>query len=928
MSAVSKFSQPTKTYDMESYLFSKRSGKQDTHFVNQEWQILKACVVLLFLSLNGLYSQSVLTRPRNASDQDADGKPLYTQPPQYPWYVISDRDNNQLYKDPSVASTKLRTIAFNQVMYVLDSSKTGDFIQVVPVRDQGKDLFSAVGQPLNQTKIDELKGWIPIDHVVKFQEAQRQGSSSDKIRQHRWFRKGFIAAVGGGGGDGLFLYKNPDQYSNGQPAEATQYYFVFKQTAQSYLVGTSDRIGRDSEVNLDGWVPRSTFTLWPNNMAYEPNWDLSARTEFVEKTIRPYFFINDNIANCRPDYYKTSVSPPPGIERVEMVNNGQRMEPYSFRLFSLDYTDSYVKKIGNVADPTYLDQQGIRRTLQKDVINRLKEKIIKEQEVFKTVNMIFAIDGTNSFDPYWPSIASGIKAALSGMSERSVELGLNFKYGIIVYRDGASNSTNYPFSGLTADINRLSTFMSSQKPGDPEGGDLEGLFVGLNTLFDLNKGNNFFSPSNANYLFVIGDAGNRVATTGNPLPLWDNSINTVIDNLSKYYFNVIGIHVNCPKSNPAPYMAFKDQLTEIAKNVTAKKFPYSNLSGVFIDANNEIKIDEKFKDEFGCSGIIYSPPGQTIEVAKVTNLIRNTLTKISADVWKKEAQNLYLKLYPEPTYNRTFTIDEFRRIIKAAINQPGSTVVQFVETGYMRKQLKDQANPSIDLRNPLFYDVVMLSDDDLKTLRTALQGLVADDGKPAQSLDQMRRSMHENWINVLTTVLKLYSNKSPTDLETMNKLTLEELSKILTGTPGPTQFSKYRLSDILVNDRMPSDLFVSYLSSFVLTRYCIDILLSTQPVRPGSLPRWFSNYNRILRAFLVNSFGIAKPTPAQINTLINRLPERLNNAYFNLDKTKFTIPIDISLRQKKYEWVDCRVFPNDVTYQKLVAEIKDILKLP
>ncbi|MCX6227079.1 MAG: hypothetical protein NTV01_20410, partial [Bacteroidia bacterium] len=196
--------------------------------------------------------------------------------------------------------------------------------------------------------------------------------------------------------------------------------------------------------------------------------------------------------------------------------------------------------------------------------------------------------------------------------------------------------------------------------------------------------------------------------------------------------------------------------------------------------------------------------------------------------------------------------------------------------------------------------------------------------------DEMRRNMYSNWINVLTTVLKLYNNQSSTDLTAMNGLSLEELSKILTGTPGPKQFSTYILSDIQGNGRMPSNLFMSYLSSFILTKYCIDILLSPKPVRPTKIPLWFDNYKRLLRAYLVNSFGVTNPSPDQLNKVITQLPDRLitNNSYFNLDKTKFTIPMDVSLRQKKYEWVDCRIFPNDVSYQKLVSEIRNILKLP
>ncbi|MCX6224477.1 MAG: hypothetical protein NTV01_06955, partial [Bacteroidia bacterium] len=678
---------------MKTYLFSQLPNKKAKPNLKQEKRFLIFCAAFLWIATSGLYSQDVLARDSTHTDQDADGKSLNGKSSELPWFVVSDRNDNQLYKEPNT-KTKLRIIGFNQVLYVLRTS--GDFIEVVPVKDTvpkpNQDLFSATGKPLNQARIDELKGWIPIDHVIRFLEAQRQGAKSDKIKQRRWLRKGFIAAIGGGEGGGLFLYRKPDEFITGIPVEATQYYFVYKQTAKSYLVGTSDKLSRDAESNLDGWVPKSTFTLWPNNMAYEPNWDLTSRQEFRDKQIGTYFFIDDSISNCKREYYKIPATPPKGIERVLLENDGKRMPAYSFRLFSLNYTDSDTKKIGNVADPTFEDANGVRQKLSNDVITTLKGKISDAQEVFKTVNMIFAIDGTNSFEPYWPSIAAGIREALTGMNERSQELGLSFNYGILVYRDGASNSTYYPFSGLTTDINRLSAFMSTQKASDPEGGDLEGLFVGLNTLFDLNKDDKFFSPSNANYLFVIGDAGNRVGTSANPIPAWDSKINTVVDNLSKYYFNVVGIHVNCPTSNPVPYLAFKDQIYEIAKSVTANRFPYDDINGIFVDANNEIKIDGKYKDAFGCSGIIYSPPGKKIEVSRVTNLIKTTLTKISADVWRKEAQNLYIKMYQEPVYRNKFKIEEFRRIVKAAMNQPGSTVVQFVETGYMKKQLKDPDN--------------------------------------------------------------------------------------------------------------------------------------------------------------------------------------------------------------------------------------------
>jgi hypothetical protein len=436
---------------------------------------------------------------------------------------------------------------------------------------------------------------------------------------------------------------------------------------------------------------------------------------------------------------------------------------------------------------------------------------------------------------------------------------------------------------------------------------------------------------------ILTGSRNRVSTgANNQLLDWDTNVNSVIDNLSKYYFNVVGIQVNCPTTNTPAYQAFKDQLSEITRSVTAERFPYSDMRGVFVEANNELKIDERVRGEFGCSGVIYSPPGQHIDPDIVTNKMTTTLNNITSDDWKKQVLNLYIKLYPkylslaECRCECECKINCFRRIFLAILNCPDceSGLVQFVETGALNLRLSSNADAALSLKNRLFYDVVMLSNEDLRTLRNALNILVPSGGS-AIPLAQMRINMYDNWTRVLTQVLRLYS---PGDTAVMNRLSFGELSKILTGTPGPRQFSSFLLGNIRRAPNEPggmaNDLFASYMSSFVLTKYCIEVLLSPNNPKPTSLPAWFNNYNGIVSMFLRNSLGIANPTTQQISRVIIDLPGRLNGSFFNLEERKFRIPMEVSARQKQYEWVDCRIFSNDVTYQKFVCTIREILGLP
>jgi hypothetical protein len=926
---------------------------------NTRWPLKGLMVftsLLLLSQTNFGQSISVLNRTDEFTCQDSEGNNTTgCSGSGLPWFVVSDRNDNKLYlKADTTSQEKVRIIngiqipriKFNDVLYVLEISPDKRFIKVAPVKYNKTELFQnhvisnkVIAQANDVSLVNSLSGWIPIDKVVKYLYCQRQGTNFNNVRE-QWLRKGFIAATAAQVGQ-LQIYKTPDFTPgvDGEPAGTAQYYFVYKVdiVRNAFLVGLFDNLNKNHSENLIGWVPGSIFTIWPNNMAYEPNWDLIARDEFRRHGTLPYFYITNDKSKLKDD-------PTPGVIPDTIENNGRRMDKYRQRLFLLEFADQPWKRIGKVTDPSYRNSAGQLVYMEESEYSILKERVASALETYKKVNIIFAIDGTNSIESYWPEIIKGIQNASESVSKRAADLKFVFNYSILFYRDGAPNLTYpikgapYTFSGFKTEINQLSSFINQQIAFDPDppGEDWEGLFVGLNHLFTLNTNDRLFSKYNANFLFVIGDAGNRIPTV---TPTWNSNWDidkaVIAKKLAQYFFNVIGIQARRPLSKHSAYEAFGSQLRYIVQEVATMKFPEENWNDLFIEGVNDFRIKPELP-EFGCSGVIWLKPDQSLPSNTITKMITTSLTNISNDIWEKEIFNLYEKLYDDPRYKYNITFagqkPAFRNIVRS-VTRGDATVTQFVEKGYLKKE-----HPNIN--NPMFYDVTMLSTTpNIVTLRTALQLLT-----PATIVDeaQTRTAMHTNWINVLTNVLKLYNVSS---VNAMNKLTLGELSNILTGTPGPSQFSAYHLEDIEGVTKMPSKEFYSYLGSFLLTKYCVSILDQNDPNRPNNNAMFFRDEanKRLLRDFIKNAintpdctaidFPLCK-TPQcikdcclsrKVDKVVLVLHQKLNNSFFNLDYTKFDLPISPGSGQNKYEWVDCRIFANDITFKKFIELITSII---
>jgi hypothetical protein len=888
------------------------------------WAILILILCILIAPLGSLHSQTqikVPDRPANCISQFADGSAIIREDKMdSPFFVVSDRDNNQLYKGANLTSDVIATISMNDVLYVLDVNQVNGFYRVAPKKNPKNKtaLFDLNGSALDVPLVNGYTGYIPVSRVVKFYECQRQGIRSDIVNE-QWLRKGFVA-VASGHADQLTMYTNPDLQIGGEKGiNASQYYFVYKENeaGTAFLVGLYDKLNINNS-NFEGWIRRSIFTLWPNSMAYEPNWDTESNASILglqRSNRKPYCFLTDNIPPpvITPAMYYIGAQPPPHTIPDLIDNHGRRMKNYLHRLYLLKYTTEGQKHIGKVTKPTFVNSLGDTIPVPDEDFAILKERCAEAIVDFKTVNVIFAVDGTRSTFDYWQSIIQGIRNALIVLRSNSDQQ-LNFRYSILIYRDSGDSSL-YPFSNMKASLADLETFLNQQAIIYNSPQDEAGLFFGINSLFARNVNNQLFSEKMANYLFVIGDAGNRTHS----LPSWDINESVIVDKLAKFQFNVIGIQINCPNNNPShsnsAYLSFNQQIQSIAKSVTSKRNGNINIDHIWETVNNELKINSTHT-EYGNSGIKYCSPGQTLSANDVSKLIQQKLESISTDGWKSEASNLSHRLWLDPRYHydHIYKEDDFTNIARAAWVLKGTTLTQFVEKGYLLKQLPD-------LADPLFFDVTMLSLDNIMTLRIALDGLIPS-GEIPEQFDDIRLNLHDSWQRVLCNILHLYSDDNA-GKDQMDLLTLEQLSRILTGTPGPSSFAGLHLKDILDNKEMTDAKFLSYLGSFFITKYCIEMLLLSP--RSNSLDGFFYNYSNLLKLFVNNATSEAPIdiTPDQLDNVINQLPGCIRT-YLNLDDTHFLSP-NTPTGQLRYEWVDCRIFPNDEVFNKLKTDILSII---
>lgn len=459
------------------------------------------------------------------------------------WNAWSDRADNTTYKGPSTSSGVKNHLEFNERVRI---AKIENNFALVYVEKQNEVTYPNI-------YANEDKGWIPMSNLLLWEScpANEKGILNKALIVVNLEDKASDA-------DNLFkIYTNPNKQSNkGFATSSVNFRFVMKEdkatgmvllSNESTLSGTTDQM-------LYGWFNKDSYVKWNQRSCLEPNWDRTEVTYFGNNKEKIHVYQNGNLTGDE------IINP---FTFGDITNSdGERGDRYRMPKGSLRYP--ILDKNNQTNESNYycnvFAQNGSLSTAAQhnDSIIRFQNTAVKNKE---GVNLIIAIDGTRSMEPYYKPVKDAIKEGYSYYANKN----LNVKIGIVIYRDYLDGQYltevlplkkhNDPEITSFLDNGGHGKYGIKSAPGDDVP---EALYEGLMAATDKQKMK--FGSKESNLLLVIGDCGNRLNDKRSPAQ------SAIIDRLINNNFQVVAFQVR--RLNQPAYNWFQKQMGEIiTKNV-------------------------------------------------------------------------------------------------------------------------------------------------------------------------------------------------------------------------------------------------------------------------------------------------------------------------------------------------------------------------
>lgn len=403
-----------------------------------------------------------------------------------PWEVWSDRNDNPIYKDPSVSSNEITALSFMQRLFVIELNKNG----WVKVRARKKG------------STNQQVGWVQ----GKFLQLTPYALSDNGIS-----RKAVVLRDG----DFAFNYKKMDEsfeeltrvYDN--PILKAKYkltnsknfeiFFIVKELKDFYLLSKYEDF-KNAPDPIYGWMPKGNVTEWGSRVCYGPAYGAEALQDYPDslpvttdsnkkKQLSNW---NPRSNNQNPDLFEVSGH--------EVTLSNPEDNPYTVRYPDLTSLD---EKYDNIRTLQYILSNSEIRNKTPEEITRIRSKIEALKSSVSNINLIFIIDATSSMKKYYEDIANAIDDVCVSVSNFSSYVeSLTVTVGFYRdYDDGNEAHDMIQTSVYDQDITEtLKTVPCKSKGKDW----YEAMYNGIIKTFDraqINKKQN-------NLVVLIGDDGN------------------------------------------------------------------------------------------------------------------------------------------------------------------------------------------------------------------------------------------------------------------------------------------------------------------------------------------------------------------------------------------------------------------------------------
>lgn len=495
-------------------------------------QVVFYISILFFLLPNSITAQRVLglpqifERPRDLFPRPGDGNDGDYDTPRddkaylreientsnksrtKPWVVISDRDNNPVYRNPSKNGDIVEEVSFRESFLVVDE----------------KDTWLKIGRGTANSRLRssdlQIVGWVPktdmllwtsglVSYRTKINRKVFLLNRSDNIKRLLGDvekRKQLYAEI----------YRSPNATGKEPDKSIYEHYFVYKIENNMYLIGTDDKFNSINIGNtLIGWVNYRKLNDWSTRISLEPNFDPEA---FAERK---------NNEKLRLKGFDT----PQGVENFVLSGNKKGMIWDSDPVIVLDKYMSEKNprrlKVDNVRFPLFSkDNSGNTPIFHSGVIGSIKilvdengklkyESEITEQDFgnirtitkelnYKNnnVNIFFVIEGTDKTYSFKQDIIQAINDLSQQKALRTIP---NVKYGALIYRDipeGESRITEH--IRLSTSLTRVTDFINQASfENQIDQDDYTALFYGLNKSIKVAG----FNDKELNIIVTIGSNG-------------------------------------------------------------------------------------------------------------------------------------------------------------------------------------------------------------------------------------------------------------------------------------------------------------------------------------------------------------------------------------------------------------------------------------
>lgn len=425
------------------------------------------------------------------------------------WEVFPYRSNVKLYADANGATQ-------------VDTASTGDHF-VVYAEKNGYLLLGAGPTWGEQFEKMSFKGWGLKSEFALHRMAMRKNGIWRKAMVVNFIPSELKKEIKDQDFQIAPIYDNPE--TGGDPIEKIRVFrflFVYEtfpfcsENPASVLVGSKPVL--TSKEDLLGWIPMHRITLWDTREALEINFDAIAQADRESKAIPATVFDNlqtayqysgrksqHNSGTIRKNRisvedFSQHAWPPeiiryPILRRIDMKN---LMKDESDDIYEIGFIGNTIKLSKN--DQRY---EGEISRMQAALQQQALEVTFKN---FSKLDILFVVDATASMGPYLKATADAIENAMNSISAQYSE-DWDIRFAGSIFRDYEDEKNNNLFAhhDLTGNQESVSEFFRKVKDKSADTDYPEAVFYGLRNSIIATH----FRPQSMRYVVLISDAGNH-----------------------------------------------------------------------------------------------------------------------------------------------------------------------------------------------------------------------------------------------------------------------------------------------------------------------------------------------------------------------------------------------------------------------------------